>query len=366
MNVLERVREVNAGASLSESRLADARSRLMDGIEANRTAEWKRLVRRPMFLIVGAVAGVAAVTAAAVVINQPAPPAPRVEAVPVPTVGPREPGQNLPKPDPTTGTGVTEIYPGTTPQAGQYLRVRATSESLLYMGQDGVVFQWRFHDDRVPVSALLVRDESAIYGPADRAGEWISLYGPTSQRVQFFAPDPGAGDESSWDAFPADSEVRESRNKGGLAGDVIPALGSSELYSSFPRDPRALLDFLRTFERAYDLTDEQRDEAAVDNAFNLLRSNLAPADLRAALVAALDLSGLAQASPSGDASITYRMPFRHLESRTDTLTIRTATGWATEYTVRWDRADGEVDDVVPTTVPDTRMTYSVDIVDVAP
>ncbi|WP_156172668.1 hypothetical protein [Microbacterium sp. Ag1] len=55
-----------------------------------------------------------------------------------------------------------------------------------------------------------------------------------------------------------------------------------------------------------------------------------------------------------------------MDHRTDTVSINTATGWATEYTLRSDRIDTGQGDMVPPTVPDIRMTYSVSIVDSAP
>lgn len=116
--------------------------------------------------------------------------------------------------------------------------------------------------------------------------------------------------------------------------------------------------------RGYEQTPEQSSEAAVDTLMNVLRSNLAPADLRQSVLNALDLAGVA--SSEVDGIVTYRMVYEQMDHRIDTISIDTATGWATEYSFRSDRVDAVLRDMVPQAVPDIRMTYSVPIVDSAP
>ncbi|MEW2460222.1 hypothetical protein [Microbacterium sufflavum] len=367
MDVFERVREVNRGAGLSEEHLTSARARLLTGIDAGVPAERARRVRRPLFLVAGAVAGVAAATAGVVMLSQLTAPEPRVEAVPVQTLDPRPHGDPLPRPSATSGTGATEPFPGTTPQAGQYLHVTTTVDSLLYRDARVTVFTWPWHQDGLaPIGALLVRDHSETFVPADRSGEWRGSNGPNSQRLQFFPEDQWPAGELAWDnLFPANDSVGRWTFTGGFDTEVGPPTGSTEYFAQFPRDPQALLEFAKSFERGYEMVPEQADEAAVITIMDALRSNVAPADLREALISALALSPLVEATPSGG-TVIYRARFQHIDARTDTLTVDTTTGWMSEYTLRYDRTDGADGDMVPTDVPDIRYTATVSIVDAIP
>ncbi|WP_407360389.1 hypothetical protein [Microbacterium sp. LBN7] len=365
MDVFERVRDVNAGTGLTEDRIIGARIRLLQGIDDSRSAERKRLLKRPMFLIAGAVAGAAAVTAGVVVVSQLTAPSPHVEAIPAPTAGPREPGQTVPKPEPTSGTTITEPYPGTTPQAGQYLHVGITSERLLY--RDGRVFVWPAHGDFPPISGLLVREYSQTYVPADRSGDWYFEWGPSSERVQFFPEDQGPAGELAWDnQVPVNPEVIGSWNTGGQPGDGDVQTGSTAWYAPYPRDPQALLDYLRAQAATYAESPEAVDDALIENLIFTIQSNIAPADVRAAFIGALELSGLAQKETTADGKTRYQVHRALFDARTETLTIDPATGWATEYTLRYDRTDGAAGDMVPANIPDIRATYTVSIVNSVP
>ncbi|MFJ2534107.1 hypothetical protein [Microbacterium maritypicum] len=248
MDVFERVREVNAGTSLTEDRIIGARIRLLQGIEDSRLAERKRLTKRPMFLIAGAVAGVAAVTAGVVVVSQLTAPAPRVEAVPLPTADPREPGPTIPKPEPTSGTTVTEPCPGTTPQAGQYLSVVTTDDRLLYRFPYGSIYDWPYRPlEYPPISAALMRSAHQLYVPSERAGEWIVREGPSNERLQYFSQDVSGGNEVAWgNMLPYRPEIEQWISSGGSpvgGGDGVH--GSLDSYAAYPADPQALLQFLR-------------------------------------------------------------------------------------------------------------------------
>lgn len=362
MNVFERVREVNTGVRLSDDRIMGAKSRLLEGIEADVVGARKRLARRPMLLVVGAVAGVAAAMAAVMVVSQLSVPAPVVEAEPHPgpAIDPRQPGEVLPHPAPTGGTGITEPFPGTTPEAGQYLSIVNSSESLLYRDARVMIFQWIGHGEYAPIGALLVRDRSELYVPADRTGDWISRYGQP-ERVQYFPEDQGPAGVLAWDnMLPPPPETHETVSPGGIGWD----------FAEFPTDPQALLDYLGAQLLGYDgyePSEEARQEFAVEEIVSTLRSNFAPATVRQTFLSALELSGLAQAITSNGAVI-YSIRFETRGSRTDTVTIDPVTGWVTEYTLRWDRDAGPAaaGDMVPTNIPDIRMTYTVSIVDEIP
>ena len=365
MDVFERVRDVNAGTSLTEDRIIAARLRLLHGIDDSRSAERKRLAKRPMFVIASAVAGVAAVTAGVVVVSQLTAPAPRVEAIPAPTADPREPGQTIPKPEPTSGTTITEPFPGTTPQAGQYLHVANTTERLLY--RDGRIFSWPAHGDFPPISGLLIRERSQTFMPADRSDDWYFEYGPSAERVQFFPEDQGPAGELAWDnQYPVNSEVTGYWNTGGQAGDSDPQTGSTAGYAAYPRDPQALLDYLRTQVAAYSPAPEAVEDGLVENFIWTLQSNIAPADVRAAFLGAFELSGLAQIDVTNDGKTRYQVHRSLFDARTESIVVDPTTGWVTEYTMRYDRTDGAEGDMVPANVPDVRTTFTVSIVNSVP
>ncbi|MGH3690664.1 MAG: hypothetical protein ACRDT7_10950, partial [Microbacterium sp.] len=243
MDVFERMREVNRGAGLNEERITAARARLLLGIDEGRTAQRKRITRRPMFVVAGAVAGVAAATAGVVALSQLNAPSPQVEAIPTASASPRP--QITPTPDPiaTSGPVVTEPYPGTTPQAGQYLRITATEDRLMYMGASEIVYEWSpWADPYPPISAVLTRSVTDLYVPQDRTGDWILREGPRNERLQYFS-DVGPGDHSAWDTlFPYLPGIAESRSTGGhLVGGGDGVHGGIDSYAAHPSDPQALL-----------------------------------------------------------------------------------------------------------------------------
>lgn len=367
MDVFERVRDVNAGASMTEDRISGARARLLEGIDASSGVERKRLTRHPMFLIAGAVAGAAAVTAGVVIVNQPVPPKPRVVAEPARTVEPSAPTPTTPLPEPTTGAVITESFPGTTPQAGQFLRVDTETEYLNYRDSQGSVFNWTSYQGVHPVSALLTRDRMQLYIPADRSGDWYNEHGPVAERVQFFPGDQSPSDESVWDlSMPVQPEVSGWWSKGGLGGDALPPVGSTESYADLPRDPQALLDDLRARISGWTTSPQEADDALLEGlTFELLR-NIAPADVREAYLGALALSGLVQTEASGTGTVSYQFHRAQYNPRTETIFVDEATGWVMRHDVRYDRADGAAGDMVPTTVPDIRTTNTVSIVSSAP
>ncbi|MFJ3471379.1 hypothetical protein ACIPJ1_00430 [Microbacterium maritypicum] len=366
MDVFERVREVNRGAGLNDERITEARARLLTGIDADTSAERRRTTRRPMFVIAGAMAGVAAATAGVVLISQMDAPSPQVEAVPQETALPTPRSTPAPKPSTTSGTTVTEPFPGTTPQTGQHLRIVNTTESIVYRDDQSVFAAWGESGlrGRQPVSALMFREVSEVNMPADRTTEWSGRF-DGEERVAYFPGNPGPDGVAAWDALlPPAQGGREWTSAGGFEGDASPRRGSAEWSAAFPRDPYALLEFARTYMRAYEQTPAQANEAAVSTLVDVLRSNVAPADLRQSVLHALDLAGVPASTANGIE--TYRIRYEHIDRRTDTVSIDTATGWATEYTLRSDRVDAGPGDMVPQTVPDIRMTYSVSIVDSAP
>jgi hypothetical protein len=357
MDVFERVRDVNAGSSLTEDRIIAARIRLLHGIDDSRSAERKRLAKRPMFVIAGAVAGVAAVTAGVVVVNQLTAPAPRVEAIPAPTVEPREPGPTIPKPQPTSGTTVTEPFPGTTPQAGQVLRISGTEERLVYRTGYAEVYSYPSSVANPPISAALMRNYSTLDVPADRSGEWVSKYGPRSERLQIF----GQNNEVvswTWDSMvPYSPGVTELRSTGGLEYGDLPGVGGPTYYDAEPRDPQALLDYWYAF---FSEAGDAREDSVLMELLSVLKSNFAPADVRAAYIEALQVTGRAAVESTNGSIVTYAVEFDQVDARRETISIDMTTGWVTEYTQTYVKDDGGL---VPSGIPDSRVTIQTAIVD---
>ncbi|MFB8190942.1 hypothetical protein ACFC14_16615 [Microbacterium sp. NPDC055988] len=368
MDVFERVREVNTSASLTDDRVAAARARLLSGIDESREQNRRRLALRTL-LIAGTVAATAAVATAVVVFTQETAPPPRVEAIPTPTVTPQQPATPSPQPSPTSGTGATEPFPGTTPQAGQYLRIVGVTERLHYRASSGGAFPWAWMSESSspPVSALLARDREEQYVPADRSGDWYQVHGPKAERVELFPGVQGPDEDQAWNTImPEDSTVGETSSTGGLAGDAFPPVGSTEYYADLPREPRALLDHLRAVVGTWTSSPEETDDALLENMTSTLLSNFAPADVRKAYVGALTLSGLAQTSSSDDGTVSFELRREQYSPRTEKLIVDESTGWATVHTVRYDRQAGATGDMVPTDVPDIRTTYTVSIANSGP
>lgn len=368
MDVFERVREVNTAVHLSDDRVANARSRLLEGIEASGAATRKRVSRRPMFIIVGAVAGVAAATATVMVVGQLTMPTPQVEAVPAATLEPRHPGETIPHPAPTAGTGITEAFPGTTPQAGQYLSIQSVDDSLMYRGSDGFAYQWFYRPaDSLPLSAAIMRSYTSLYMPADRSGEWVGAYGPANERLLFYPEAQDSGSLDAWDeVVPVRSEIDRWTYTGGIGGDTAPLSGSLESYAQYPQDPQALIQYFLDRASGESTTSDPLASATL-NIADVLVTNYAPAEMRAVFLEALRLSSRAELVSEQNGLLTYLIRTDDWQgARTTTLTIDGATGWATEYAVRFDRTDGEVGDMAPDDAPDIHRTFTVAIIDAIP
>jgi hypothetical protein len=366
MDVFERVREVNTGVGLTDERIAGARARLLEGIDTGMATARKRVSRRPMFLIAGAVAGVAAATATVMVVGQLTAPAPQVEAIPAPTVDPRQPGEVLPHPAPTGGTGITEPFPGTTPQPGQYLSIQAVSDALTYRGPYASIFAWSYRPDEYPpISAALLRSTHQSFMPADRSGEWVFQDGPLNERLEFYSNDPGPGNQVAWDnMLPVLPPYEPWSSLGGYPSDGGIVSGTLESYAALPSDPDELYQYVRDLGLSWGIPADIVDEWVMQQVSEVLTSNYAPPAARAAF---WNLLSSRTATPSVDGDImTYTLRFVTTEPRTATVSIDSTTGWVTEYTYKADRTDDAEQDMAPADVPDVRTTYTVSIVDSLP
>lgn len=368
MDGFERVREVNTGVNLTDERIAGARARLLEGIDLGAATARKRMSRRPVFLIAGAVAGVAAATATVMVVGQLTAPAPRVEAIPAPTAEPpRQPGEVLPHPAPTGGTGITEPFPGTTPQAGQYLSIRTTDERILYRDAGAAwYYEWSWRPNgAAPVAAATYRGISTLYVPGDRSAEWIGRSGPTDERLAAFPADQAGG----WDAMvPYRADVQTWTYTGGIGGEILPLTGSDDWYLQYPSDPQALLQWLRDRASGQGAEPGAVDDIALSDVIDELIGNYAPAATRATFIEALALSEDVEVTATEGDVVTYRCRFMQMgDPVTVTVSIDQTTGWVVEYTSRRDRTDADAAvDPAPADIPDIRKTMTVSIVDALP
>lgn len=367
MDVLEQVREVNADTALTKDQIRGARSRLVQRIDEGGAAARTRSGHRLLLPIAGLVAGVAAVTATLIVVSQLGAPTIRVEAVPTGTISPRPQGEIIPRPDPTSGTTATEPFPGTTPQAGQYLRVVTTDERVLYRSQgQSWFYEWAYRPAQsVPLSAAVYRNIDTLYMPGDRSGVWVGRYGPSNERVTIFTREQSTDDGAAWDAMlPFRAGVEEWTYTGGIGGEILPLTGSLESYDQYPNDPAALVRWFHDRAVSFGSSEEEAEELAASNIIDVLTTNYAPADIRAAFVEALPLTGEAEQIGSAGSVVTYRFRFTHMSDPCAvTLSIDMATGWAVEYTSRFDRIGDASVDLAPADVPDIRRTFEVSVVD---
>lgn len=359
MDVLERVREVNAGTSLDEARIRRSRSLLMARLDADRRAPRGQPVRRPLLLVAGALVGVAAVTTTAVVIVQQSEVESRVEADPV---RPDEPRPPITSPAPTAspteqslsawGAAVDAIRSSDL-QEGQFLRITTTSDRVTYLDAAGAVFEGMYGSDLHPVAAAVLRSGEELYMPADRDAEWAHMYGPFSEVLFRYGPDsPSIRDTWARERpfEPVSGPYYTTGAYDTINGD--PYVGSAAQYAQYPGDPAELLEWLEN--------QGSGEYWAANALIDVLRSNFAPPETRAEFLEALELTDWAHPVESGDGVVAFVVDFP--DGRKDTISLDAISGWAIAYSSTRPRADS----LVPADVPDIRETYVVSVVDSAP
>lgn len=113
-------------------------------------------------------------------------------------------------------------------------------------------------------------------------------------------------------------------------------------------------------------TQREADDALIEGLTFELLLNIAPPDVRKAYLDALALSGLVQTEGVGSGTVRYEYRRDLHDPRTETITVDETTGWVIEHAVRYDRTGNAAADIVSSSVPDIRTTYTVSIVDSAP
>ncbi len=364
MDVFERVREVNRGAGLAEERITGARARLLAGIDESHRRDRKRMVRRSL-MIVGAMAGAAAVTVTVVAVNQPSALPRLIEALP-PVATPESPDPVPPAPTPTTASSALSAAAqaagantAPSPQQGQYLKIEREVNNLVLYGDTNP--ETMFDASRADATAAWIgHGRWTIYVPADRSGGWVQEFSSPPPVTTFYGSDAEAHAQE-WSG--GGRETFFERTSGGLGatGPGELSRASDAYYAAFPRDPQALLEWIRVSNGATDGS-EWSIGTVTEVLLQELQYNTAPADLRASMYQALALLPNATvAAVNGD---TTTISFSSNAGRwvRNEITIDMTTGLVVGSAIRGDVGTG----IVPEDVPDSWMTVTVTVVDSAP
>lgn len=377
MDVLKRVRDVNAGADLTEDRYDRSRSFLVEGIEASIGSARKRAVRRPMFLIAGAVAGVAAATVGVVVVNQLTSVGPQIDANPVETTDPRSPVRTptpIPKPTPASPNQVLNSAANTveglgTPQLepGQYLRREWTSTELVLSGESGSGSWGMGGSHQTATSAWQLLMDGVTYIPADLSDTWYAE-GSAPRLGGFYGDLAEAYERSQLDAaIHMPGRPLEGFTKFAPWDGVGETETLDVFFASMPRDPQELVAWAQEFAGA---DQPGWAEGKVGWFFiDMLSYNIGPPDLRAAMYRALSLLPGSTVSDEvgGVRTVTFDTQLA-LSGTTEsaayriTISIEMSTGNVLEVSERAEAGIG----VVPSDVPDRWVRYSTSIVDSLP
>ncbi|PRB11047.1 hypothetical protein CQ042_17055 [Microbacterium sp. MYb62] len=232
-------------------------------------------------------------------------------------------------------SAVTFDATDTTLVAGQYLRIETVGEHLQFWRAD-----WADDDDENTMpfnasrggsdAAVLVRDTRVLYIPADRSGDWFYDWGRAEAVESFGAR--GADAVREWSSSPG-AQMREGDTIETLPGGEFVAVGGDEPptpyladryrphYAVMPREPRELLEWLRT---PSGMSGEEADRWLVASLSDPSAINLMPADLRSAFFLAIALiPGFEVLGDDGAAAtLQYVVPGH----RTTTIVIDTAQG----------------------------------------
>lgn len=268
MELMERVREIGADApALPDAGVDAARVALLREIaREERTDAAPRRHRAARWVggsaLVGGLAAAALVTALAV--------APVVAPVEAPGAAAADVFEQA-----ALGAATAED-PVLAP--GQYLRIETTRDYFVSDAQLGG------SGARAAGSAFTYREVDLTYVPADRTQEWVFDYSTPTEITGTFGPD---GDELRERVFAGyDYRTMDVEHVPGYTDPAKPFDLLHDYYDVMPRDPRALLDWIRTEGGPFGPVPEGYESKALLDAIYL---NLPPADLRATILEALAL-----------------------------------------------------------------------------
>lgn len=377
MNVFEKVTQARPEIEGAEENMSAARQRLLSEIHGAPQTVKARTPRRPWIIAGGLVGAAAAVTAGVLVVNAFAPPIGDVEAVP--TVKPRpsvEPSQTpQPTVEPLTvssafGAASTAAasFTGLTVAPGQYLRILTDVHDVVFyeptMGWGDLAA-----DRTNATGAWEMAGTYELYVPADPRGEWRYL-GTSSETGAVYGPEGQAQMERymlEWAQSVGGSTGPSSLPGGPLAPWSTPD-GSAALMDFLewmPKDPAQLIAWIDDHQ---DTPPESQNTKVGWLLIELLADNVGSAEARSAMYTALSmLDGFSLTSVVGDVfTVALVTPITDLSGAPSTVrrtaSIDMSTGLVTETTL----TRGSNPALVPDTLPDTRRTYTISVVDTAP
>lgn len=218
---------------------------------------------------------------------------------------------------------------------GQYLRIETVSEHLQFWNA-----AWADDDDESTSAfnasrsgadaAVLVRDTRMLYVPADRSGDWFYDWGH-AEVIESFG-DRGAEAAGTWSLSPGAQGAARGHVERLPAGQHL-APGGDEppmpyladryrpYYAEMPREPQALLEWLRG---QSGMSGAEADRWVVASLSDPSAVNLMPTDLRASFFRAIALIPGFELLDEDTASATlqYVVPGH----RTTTIVIDIAQG----------------------------------------
>lgn len=369
LDVFEKVRETRPEIDGADENLASARSRLMKQIQTEHRPVRTSATRRRPWIIAGSLAGAAAaVTAGVLVAGNFATPG-TVEAGPTPSPAFTRPGSEptpRPVPDPVTvesvlrgAANVASTSSGPVAGEGQYLRIDTRTEHLVLHGPaDGPPSD----STRADATAAWVAVGGYVtYIPADLSGEWVRVFERDYEIVALYGEDATALSQAWLDQIPKEPIIR--RTPAGIVermeGSTEPLQGEDEYYAQMPRDPEQLAEWVRAYNDRFNL--EAGEAGIAQFLIEDLESNVAPADLRAAMYRVLGSLSIGVISGTEGSAVTLSFPGLNPDERLE-ISIDTTTALVTGTSMTY----GSGGTVVPDAVPDFRTTQSLSIVDSAP
>ncbi|MEV4775141.1 hypothetical protein [Microbacterium sp. LWH12-1.2] len=200
------------------------------------------------------------------------------------------------------------------------------------------------------------------YVPADRSGEWVTVFEPEREIIALYGEDAAALSQAWLDQVLKEQIIR--RVPGGMADrwedSTEPVAGSDAYYAQMPRDPAQLINWILEYNGDFNLGAEETGVATF--LIQELEWNVAPADLRVAMYRALSTLSNGVVVGTEGTVVTLAFPTYAPNDRWDEISIDTDTALVTRTSVTF----GSGGTIVPDTVPNSRSTPSLSIVDSAP
>lgn len=371
MDVLETLRNSAPNDQPSEQSIQVARTRLAHEIAAAQQTQQAQgatrgtnqntrpnPARHRLRWVGGLAAGVAAVAVGALV---------AINVVPGDSSGP-----SLPPPvNPPEASTVSILQQAAMRSAdielarGQYLKIEEVQRFIEYAIEDAATGELVPAGNRENAeAAFAIERTTALYVPADREDEWV-----WDLRGEWSTPESW-GDRANeaievWRGLDSGDTPELWRLPGGRdpESEENPdaTIDNRAEYEQMPREPEALLDWYREQPTA---PQENTDAWIVWTISSALATNLAPADLRAAMFDSLALIDGVEVGDTDGALSTFTISQTTGDwTRTTTFTVDTDRALVTSVA---DTSVPKSGSIVPADVPDEQRLVSVEVVDDAP